>query len=161
MYPNVNEFVFEPTAARFGIKPIDPGWIYIVQNNRKYKIGKTRNPTKRFKEARTWIPEIRIVAVKPFLGITYVERVLHIVLVWHWHSNEWHKFIDREHKEIFMEEFFAFDDSDINGNSVDFPYFINGTGLGDFGMEFSSKNTSLKKWREIETQKDASISLLK
>lgn len=147
---SVDEFTYNPYAIRFGVHPIDPGWIYLVEHQSRFKIGRTSNPKKRFREARTWIPDINVIALKPFWGCRYVERVLHITLVWHWHANEWHQFLDEEHERFIVSELVAFDDYDINKNSVDFPYFINGSGLGEFGVEFASRKTTLSKWRQQE-----------
>jgi len=150
-YPNVSDFRFNATAGIFGVKPYDPGWIYLVEHDGRYKIGKTTNPSRRFREAKTWIPDINIIGVKPFWNISYLERALHIACVWHWESNEWHKFFDAESEELILSEFKAFSDEDINTNSVNFIYFMNGSGLSEFTLEFSSRNISLKQWRDEET----------
>ncbi len=150
MYNHMSNFKFEPWAARFGVKPNDPGWLYLVEHQGKYKIGKTKNPERRFREARTWIPDVNITAVKPFWNIGYLERILHIALVWYWESHEWHKFSETEFEEFFLDEFKAFKDDDINSNSVDFIYFMNGSGLSEFTLEFSSRNRTLGQWRRQE-----------
>jgi hypothetical protein len=42
-----------------------------------FKIGKTKNPKRRIKDALTWIPDIEVVAMKPFWNISALERMIH------------------------------------------------------------------------------------
>jgi hypothetical protein len=57
---------FRPDLRIFGVQKNDPGWIYLVGYADLFKIGKTRNPQKRLRDALTWNPDMQVVAIKPF-----------------------------------------------------------------------------------------------
>src|SRR5215510_12740181 len=96
---------FRPDLDIFGVQRSDPGWLYVVKNGSLFKVGKTTNPDRRlFKDAKTWLPDMQIVGVKPFWGIRYLERTLHSGLANHWYSGEWHRFPD-DNYDWFFEDF--------------------------------------------------------
>jgi hypothetical protein len=57
-------------------KLANPGWLYVITNGPLIKIGKTTNPMRRLKEARTWLPRGNIVGIKPFWNIHHLERTI-------------------------------------------------------------------------------------
>jgi hypothetical protein len=46
-------------------------------------------------------------------------------------------------------EFEAFDDRDRNKNSVDFGYWIGGSGMGEVIMEQNHRRISLRGWQRV------------
>ncbi|MDN3275192.1 GIY-YIG nuclease family protein [Frankia sp. RB7] len=138
---------FRPNLAIFGVRPIDPGWLYIVRNGPLFKVGKTVNPARRLlKEAKTWLPDLEIVGVKPFWEISSLERQLHSGLADHWYSREWHRFPDDTYDWLF-DDFRGFYDEDRDMNSVDFIYWITGSGMAELIMEQEDRKISLRKWQ--------------
>src|SRR5258708_28025831 len=86
---------FRPNLDAFGVHGHEPGWLYVVKNGPLFKIGKTTNPIRRvLKEARTWLPNLDVVGVKPFWNIGQLERQLHSGIANFWYSGEWHQFPD-------------------------------------------------------------------
>lgn len=138
---------FRPNLDIFGVSKLDPGWLYIIKNGSLFKIGKTKNPNRRLlKEARTWLPDMEIVGVKPFWNISELERQLHSGLADHWYSGEWHQFPDDTYDWLF-DDFRGFYDEDRDMNSVDFIYWINGSGMAELIIEQNNRRISLKRWQ--------------
>jgi len=138
---------FRPNLDIFGVPRVDPGWLYIVKNGDLFKIGKTTNPKRRlFREARTWLPDIKLVGVKPFWNIGKLERQLHSGLAQFWYSGEWHQFPDDTYEWLF-EDFSNFYDEDRDMNSVDFIYWVNGSGMSELIMEQNHRRISLRRWQ--------------
>jgi T5orf172 domain len=149
----IDDFKSEKWIQNYGVRSGNPGWLYILQNGSRFKIGKTINFQKRIKEARTWIPEIQTVGVKPFWHASHIEQTLHIALSDYWVGLEWFDFDGDEFEEWFFEEFHAFSDQDINSNSVDFIYWMNSTGMSEFTLEKSQRDISLPEWRRQEAHR--------
>jgi hypothetical protein len=138
---------FRPNLDAFGVNRLDPGWLYIVKNGPLFKIGKTTNPSRRLlKEARTWLPNLDVVGVKPFWNISQLERQLHSGIANFWYSGEWHQFPDDTYDWLF-ENFRGFYDEDRDMNSVDFIYWINGSGMAELIIEQNRRRISLKRWQ--------------
>lgn len=138
---------FRPNLKIFGVVPEDPGWIYVIKNRELYKIGKSSNPVRRIlRDAKTWLPDLDVIGIKPFWNVTEVERHLHEGLTNFWHDREWFKFGDDPFKKEFIESFQEFYDEDHDMNSVDFIYWYNGSGMAEFAMERHYQNVSLRKW---------------
>ena len=57
---------FRPNLDIFGVRRNDAGWLYLMKSGDLFKIGKTKNPKRRIRDAQTWIPDIEIIAMKPF-----------------------------------------------------------------------------------------------
>lgn len=130
------------------VRTIDSGWLYIVENADLLKVGKTTDPKRRlFQAAKTWLPDAKIIGVKPFWEISDLERQLHCGLANYWYSGEWHKFPDHTHSDFLIDGFRMFDDYDRNKNSVDFIYWINGSGMGELIMEQNHRRISLRNWQ--------------
>ena len=142
---------FRPNLDIFGVSRHDPGWLYIVRNADLLKVGKTIDPKRRlFREARTWLPDMELIGVKPFWNIHDLERLLHCGLAQFWYSGEWHKFPDGDCSEFLITGFREFYDDDRDMNSVDFIYWFNSSGMGELVMEQNHRQISLRKWqREV------------
>lgn len=149
LFLNTNEFKPDSRLSIFGVKPVDPGYIYVVMSDNKIKVGRSTSPRKRLREAKTWLPDAQIIGVKPFWCHTSVEQSIHIGLASFWYDKEWYDFQNDEFFETFLDEIKAFSNSDINSNSIDFIYFMNGSGMSEFTLEQSgsqeSKMSFLKK----------------
>ena len=137
-----------PDLTVFGVVRSDPGSLYILEHGRCFKIGKTGNPERRMREARTWIPDIRIVGIKPFWGISDLERLLHCGLAQFWTGGEWFEFPDDSYGSFF-EGFDEFYDDDPDWNSVDFIYWFSSSGMGELVMEQNHRRISLKRWLRV------------
>ena len=123
---------------------LDPGWLYIVKVGPQFKVGKTTNPTRRLRAARTWLPQFDLVGIKPFWNIGKLERELLAGLAQFWSSGEWHAFPDDTYDSIF-EEFREFYEDDRDMNSVDFIYWMHQ--FGEILMEYNSRGVTLRKWQ--------------
>ena len=146
----ISDFKPEDWIRNFGIVPGSPGWIYVLKSGSRLKIGKTTNFKKRIKDARTWIPDISVVGVKPFWHVSDLERALHIALTDFWVDLEWFNFNGDEFEKVFLDTFCEFYDDDINRNSVDFGYWMNSTGMAEFTLEHSERRVSLPEFRRQE-----------
>jgi len=142
----------EPWIGNFFIKPIDPGYLYYFENGGKYKIGRTTNPESRLRAARTWLPDINVIGIKPFWNVSDKEKLLHVGLAAYWSEGEWFGPIERDLQYVLIDDFAAFSDSDINKNSVDFIYWFNGSGMAEFVIEQNHQ----RKYRR-EFQRDESF----
>ena len=139
---------FRPNLDIFGVPRNDPGWVYIIKNGELLKVGKTKNPRRRvFGEAKTWLPELEIIGIKPFWNIGHVERMLHEGLAQFWYAGEWFHFPKNYNYEFLTEEFRGFYDDDRDSNSVDFIYWFNSSGMGEVARERYSQKLSLRQWK--------------
>jgi hypothetical protein len=107
---------------RFGVTALDPGYLYVVENNGLFKIGRTNKPTLRLANAKTWLPDMVIIGVKPFWNIRHIENCMHVGFARAWYKQEWFKPPDESYCELLTEGFSEFHDIDRDKNSVDFIY---------------------------------------
>ena len=138
---------FRPNLDIFGVRRNDAGWLYLMKSGDLFKIGKTKNPKRRIRDARTWIPDIEIIAMKPFWNISRLERMLHEGLADQWHKGEWFKFADASYHDFVVDGFLDFYSEDRDINSVDFIYWYNGSGMMEFAIERDARRVSLKKFQ--------------
>ena len=138
--------------ANFGVSALDPGEIYVVSHNGRYKIGRSTNAAVRIREARTWLPELEIIGVKPFWNVRHIERCMHVGFARCWSAGEWFEMVDRGYEETFLGGFKAFSDSDRDRNSVDFIYWFNGDGMAEFIIEQNRQRLSVPKFLKQESQ---------
>jgi hypothetical protein len=110
------------------------------------KVGKTTNPKRRARDARTWLPDVDIIAFKPFWEIGRLERTMHAGLANLWHRGEWHS-VDEIDCQFLVDGFREFYDDDRDMNSVDFIYWFNGSGLAEVAVEGNSRRLSLREWQ--------------
>ena len=138
-----------PNLAHFGVPKLDPGWIYVVAAGPLLKVGRTKHPDRRLsREAKTWLPDLEIIGVKPFWNIGRLEYSLHSALADHWYKGEWHKFEDTYWRNFFVEAFCEFSDTDRDINSVNFAYWMSGTNYAERVGMHCHKRMSLRKWQE-------------
>ena len=131
----------------WNIPQTDPGYLYIFKSWQKLKIGKTTNPGKRISEAKTWLPDLEIVGVKPFWNIADAEKSLHSGLALFWYSHEWFHFNSDPYEAFFLDNFCAFhDDEDYRDqNSINFTYWLHE--FGEYLIERSRRDGSLKSFQ--------------
>jgi hypothetical protein len=139
---------FRPNLDIFGVPKLDPGWLYVVKNGPHFKIGKTINPKQRLLAARTWLPNLELVGIKPFWNISELERKLLAGLAQCWTSGEWHKFPDDTY-DFILDDFRAFYDEDRDMNSVNFIYWMHE--FSEILIEYNRRNISLRKWQRQAT----------
>lgn len=131
---------------------VDPGFIYIVENHGKYKIGKSKRARIRLSAAKTWLPDMKLVGHKPFWGMSHHERCFHTGFARYWYSGEWFDFNgDDNVKDILLQGFTAFSDEDPDRNSVDFIYWFNGDGMAEFVREQVTQKLSLPRFQRQES----------
>jgi hypothetical protein len=126
---------------------VDPGWLYILRSGEFFKIGKTKHPRRRLKEAQTWLPQGEVAGIKPFWCIHDFERTLLCGIANFWVEGEWHRFPDDTWSDALVDGFRLFDNSDRNKNTVDFSYWIGGSGMGELVMEQNRRRISLRRWQ--------------
>jgi len=124
----------------YGVALLNPGWIYVFKNSDLLKIGKTTNPERRVREARTWIPYVTILGVKPFWNVSEIERTMHEGCAQFWHGGEWFRIDNENDYQLFIEGFEEFYDEDRESNSVDFIYWWNSSGFAEFSIERRRQN---------------------
>ena len=131
---------------------VDPGYIYIVEDQGRYKIGKSRHAHKRLTAARTWLPDMTLIGQKPFWGMSYHERCLHAGLAGYWYFGEWFDFADdKDARDCLLDGFLAFSNDDPDRNSVDFIYWFNGDGMSEYLMEQAAQGLTLTKFQRQES----------
>jgi hypothetical protein len=135
---------FRPDLRIFGVLQLDPGRLYIVKDNGRFKVGKTTNPRRRLLAAKTWLPNFELVGVKPFWNVGELERELLAGLAQFWIGGEWHAFPDETY-DFILENFAGFYNEDRDMNSVDFIYWMHE--FGEILMEFANRKISLRKWQ--------------
>jgi hypothetical protein len=146
--PNSDFSIFNTPMPGWTRYPtIDAGWLYIIENDGLLKIGKTTNPKRRLREARTWPPYGEIIGIKPFWCIHEFERTLLCGIANFWCGGEWHDFPDDSWSDSLITGFQQFTDHDRNRNTVDFGYWIGGSGMGEVIMEQNRRRISLHKWQ--------------
>lgn len=143
---------YHPNLRIFGVQPVDPGFIYIIQSGERFKIGRSRHRAERMKDAKTWLPDMKILGVKPFWNIRRIERHLHEGFARCWYHGEWFEMIDNDYRDILIDNFVAFSDSNRDMNSVDFIYWFNGDGMAEFIQERYEQGLSLPKFLKQESE---------
>jgi Meiotically Up-regulated Gene 113 (MUG113) protein len=138
---------FRPNLNVFGVTSADPGWLYLMRAGELFKIGKTKNPKRRIRDALTWSPDIEVIAMKPFWNIGVLERMTHEGLSDCWHKGEWFKFIDDDMRDFMVDGLCGFYEKDRDRYSVDFIYWYNGSGMVEFQMERDSRRVSLRRFQ--------------
>ena len=148
---------FRPNLDIFGVRRKDAGWLYLMKSGHLFKIGKTKSPKRRIRDAQTWIPDIEVIAMKPFWNISTLERVLHEGLADQWHKGEWFKFSDASYHDFVVDSFLDFYSEDRDMNSVDFMYWYQGSGMMEFAIERDARRVSLKKFQKDLARETAEI----
>lgn len=134
------------------ITRVDPGYLYVIENHGRYKIGKTTRAASRLRAAKTWLPDMTLIGFKPFWGVSHHERQLHIGFASYWYSREWFSFEgDDDARDLLIQGFTAFSDDNPDRNSVDFIYWFNGDGMTEFLIEMDRQKLSLPKFQKQES----------
>ncbi|GJE55919.1 MULTISPECIES: GIY-YIG nuclease family protein [Methylobacterium] len=132
---------------------VDPGFVYVIENHGLYKIGKTCKSAARLKAAKTWLPDMKLIGLKPFWGLAHHERMLHTGFAQYWYALEWFDFQeDDAAREILLSGFAAFSDDNPDCNSVNFIYWFNGDGMAEIVMAQNEMRLSLSRFRKQESR---------
>jgi hypothetical protein len=137
----------------WGVVRVDPGFIYVIEDRGRYKIGKSKRTAERVKAATTWLPDMVLIGCKPFWNMSRVERDLHAGFALAWYSGEWFGFELESDREIFLSGFTAFSDVDRDKNSVNFIYWMNGDGMAEYAQAKKEQGLSLPKFLRQEAEK--------
>lgn len=135
----------------FGVPREDPGYIYVIQNHGRFKIGKCKTVSLRLKAARTWLPDMTVLGHKPFWNVSNIERELHTGFSLHWYAGEWFEFAEEYDRQILISGFLEFSDSDRDTNSVDFIYWFNSEGIAEYVIERQQQGLTLPKFLRRES----------
>jgi hypothetical protein len=129
------------------IPRLDAGYIYLIEAGRRLKIGKARQREPRVRAAKTWLPDMTILGVKPFWNVDQCEKNLHEGLAQSWYSGEWFDLFDDPYREDFIANFKAFSDDDANRdqNSINFLYWMHD--FLEIEAERGSRNQRLRPFQ--------------
>lgn len=133
-------------ASEAFTKPFDPGFIYLLRDRGRYKVGRTTSPKHRLSVARTWIPDIEVIGMKPFWFHSELESYVHVGLAMFSYKGEWFDFEGDEFEEQFIDEFKFFTEENPIKNTRSFTYFINGTGMNELTLEWSRLGNSKRQF---------------
>ncbi len=142
---------FKVDISIFGVSPNDPGYLYLLENGDKYKIGRAKDAKKRLREAKTWLPDMRVIGIKPFWNVKRLEKDLHDGFAHCWYSGEWFELLDEGYRDTLIDGFTGFSDTDRDMNSVDFIYWMNGDGMSEMLMARSEQKLSSAAFRRQES----------
>jgi len=123
----------------------DPGFIYIVEDHGRLKIGKTKRTVDRMRAAKTWLPDMALLACKPFWNVSQVERDLHAGFSVGWYAGEWFALDDCD-RDILVEGFGEFSDVDRDANTADFTRWCNSEGMVESIIECDRQANGLKRF---------------
>ena len=80
-----------------------------MKNGGLLNVGKSTNSKRRlFGEEKIWLPDMNLIAIKPFWNTGSLERELHSGLAQYWYSGEWHRFTNESDSEFLFEGFREF-----------------------------------------------------
>jgi hypothetical protein len=125
----------------------NPGYIYIIEAGGRLKIGKSKHRESRIRDARTWLPDMALVGVKPFWNVNYLEKELHEGLAQWWYEGEWFHPGNDPYLENFLFNFRAFsnDETQRDMNSVNFSYWMHD--MAEVAMERSYRGQALRAFQ--------------
>ena len=133
--------------AWYRLEAIDAGWLYMLKHADLIKVGKTKDPKRRLREAQTWLPDCELIGIKPFWKIHDFERTLLCGIANYWHEGEWHRFPEGSAGDFLTEGFQSFSDQDRNKNTFEFNYWIGGSGMGEVVMEQNHRRVTLRRFQ--------------
>lgn len=126
--------------------PWDPGFIYLLEDRGRYKIGRTKSPKHRLSVAKTWVPDFEMIGMKPFWFHSELETYVHVGLANFSYKGEWFDFAGNEFEETFIGEFKYFTNDDPIKNTRSFTYFMNGTNMSEFTLEWTRQKNSKRSF---------------
>lgn len=95
---------------------------------------------------------MKLIAFKPFWGMSHHERLLHIGFANYSYSGEWYDFEgDAAARDLLLDGFIAFTDDSPDMNSRDFIYWYNGAGMVEFQIEMRHQKLTLPKFQRQES----------
>jgi hypothetical protein len=129
------------------IPRINPGYIYIVHADERLKIGKSKDRASRMRAAKTWLPDMSLIGVKPFWIVDRFEKDLHEGLAQWWYEGEWFHPGGDPYLDNFLFNFRAFSDDDAQRdmNSVNFLYWMHD--MAEVAMERASRGQTLRAFQ--------------
>lgn len=129
------------------IPRVDPGYIYVIENGARLKIGKSKDRFSRVRAAKTWLPDLHLIGVKPFWLVDNCEKSLHEGLAQWWYEGEWFHPGDDPYREEFLDSFGAFfdDPSHRDQNSVNFLYWMGE--MAEFAVERAERRQGLRAFQ--------------
>jgi len=139
-------------AAVYGIRLVDPGFIYMIEDRGRYKIGRSVDRDSRLRAARTWLPDARVIGIKPFWDHGSIEARLHEGFACCWYDKEWFLPFDEGYQEIMEPGFAEFSDNDRFQNSIDFIYWFNSSSMAEFVAERALQGRSLRSFQAAESE---------
>lgn len=142
---------FRVAPEKCGVQRLDPGFVYVIEAHGRFKIGRTTDAEARLRAAETWLPDMKLVGLKPFWSHTHVEQTLHLGFGQYWYAKEWFELPGDGLRELLVEGFSEFSDTDRDRNSVDFVYWVNSSGLAELTLEYSQQPTSKRKFLQAES----------
>jgi len=138
-------------APVYGVRLIDPGYIYMIEDRGRFKMGRTIDREARLRAAKTWLPDARIIGIKPFWDHRAIEVHLHEGFADSWYDREWFAPYDEPYRDLMVEGFSEFSDQDRFRNSIDFIYWFNSNGMTEFVMERAYQRKPLRSFQRQET----------
>jgi len=138
----------------YQIPRVNPGYLYIIQAGGRLKVGKSKDSKSRLRAAKTWLPDMTLVGIKPFWNVDKCERELHEGLAQWWYDGEWFHPGDDPYLEGFISNFCAFSDNEDerDANSVNFLYWMHD--FLELALERSSRGNGLRAFqREVSDVK--------
>jgi hypothetical protein len=138
-------------APVYGVRLISPGYIYMIQDHNRFKIGRTVSRSSRLRAAATWLPDAKIIGIKPFWDHRRIEVHLHEGFADSWYDREWFAPYDDDYRNVMVDGFSEFSDQDRFRNSVDFIYWFNSSGMAEFVIERARQNKPLRSFQRQET----------
>ncbi len=84
--------------------------------------------------------------MKPFWFHSKLESYLHVGLAMFSYKGEWFDFEGDDFEEQFVDEFKFFTDENPIQNTRSFVYFVNGTGMNELTLEWSSQGSSKRQF---------------
>ena len=129
------------------IPRVDPGYLYIIRAGGRLKIGKSKGRVSRIRAAKTWLPDMELVGIKPFWLINDFEKYLHQGLAQWWYEGEWFHPGQDPYLADFLHNFRAFfdDENRRDMNSINFVHWMND--FGESAMERASRRQSLRAFQ--------------
>jgi hypothetical protein len=124
----------------WNIPRVDPGFLYVIKAGDRLKIGKSKDSKSRIRAAKTWLPDMELIGIKPFWLTDEFEKDLHTGLAQWWYEGEWFHPGDDPYLEEFLQNFCAFsdDEADRDKNSINFLYWMGD--MAEVTMERSSRS---------------------
>lgn len=129
------------------IPRVEAGYLYIIRETGRLKIGKSKDRASRIRAAKTWLPDMTLVGVKPFWLINEFEKCLHEGLAQWWYEGEWFHPGKDPYLVDFLHNFRAFSDDDVRRdmNSINFVHWMND--LSEMAAERASLRQSLRAFQ--------------